>query len=88
MLKAIGSTTDGRPALVIGLTLDELSRLRSGESVKSDLDKLVGPTGLYLFAGRDDDALAEDLRRAGLIANAPPSDDDAAHPLTAGSETA
>ena len=59
MLKASMKTTEGR-RVVLGLSHENLKRLRRGESLWVDLDEL-GVTGVtcLIFSGKDETAMTE-----------------------------
>lgn len=70
MITAAGSTGDGRPMLLLGLSGENMTRLMAGEPIAVDTDTLGLPfAGLpsmvvTLVGGRTEDAIAADLHRA------------------------
>lgn len=70
MIKAPGSTSDGRPMLLLGLTGENMTRLMAGEPIMVDTDQLGLPfAGLpsmvvVLIGGKSEDSIAADLHRA------------------------
>lgn len=61
MLKGSGTTSDGRPVLVVGLSSENIRRLQVGQPIYFDMAE-VGITGQCLiFTGPSEQAMADAL---------------------------
>ena len=68
VIKALGRTGDGRPLLVLGLDVDNITRMMANEPVTFDLAELGLPAcQVMLVAGRTEAVIVSKLAAHGLI---------------------
>ncbi len=68
MLKIVTQGRDGKPMVILGLSFENLDRLRTGHPIRLAMGELV-PTGdftLAITAGETLTSIADELRAAGL----------------------
>lgn len=66
MIKAVTTTTDGRPAVFLGLSRENTTRLHEGKPIVVRLRELhlgLPDLDVMLIAGETEDDIAEDLLR-------------------------
>lgn len=61
MIKARGTAPDGRPVLVLGLSHDNLDRLRAGQPITFDAKPYGYDGEILIFAGKTEKAMADAL---------------------------
>lgn len=66
MLK-FGATTPEGELYGLGLSHENLARLKAGEAIRVDLATLGGEGVVLLFAGRDEGEMVEQLIDAGVV---------------------
>lgn len=67
MIKAAG-TLGGKPALILGLSGENMARLMAGEPIMLDAATLGLPEmTVVVVGGRTEDAIVADLRKHGLV---------------------
>lgn len=64
MLTAKSTNVEGKSAIVIGITLEELSHLQNGETLPVDLTIHGIDLQVYIFGGMDDDDLLASMQPA------------------------
>ena len=68
MIKARGTTADGRPLLILGLSGENMTRLMANEPIRVELRDLGLPAiQVVILGGRTEAQIVEDLREAGLL---------------------
>jgi hypothetical protein len=69
VLKALGAAGNGDPLLVLGLTGENMARLMAGEPMRVDVGRTLGgpPMQVLLCGGETEEAIAEELRKWGLL---------------------
>jgi hypothetical protein len=67
MLK-LKMTIDGRPTILIGLSDENITRMRAGDPIHFYLEELgLGEGEMVILTGKDEEAIAMDLENAGLL---------------------
>jgi hypothetical protein len=85
MIKVRGQTTDGQPIIVIGLSHENLRRLKRGEPIDFDLSEIGLTGGCIILAGKTEKAILKQLtdvaQKAGVDVRkgAPPKGDLQSH---------
>lgn len=64
MIKLRAQTTDGRPMIVVGLSHENLDRLRAGKPIDFDLGDIGLVGECFIFAGETEDEMMENLCNA------------------------
>lgn len=68
MLKAVGTTGDGRPLLLLGLSGENVTRLAAGEPIVFDLAEVgMAACQVVICYGRDEADLVRQLVLDGLL---------------------
>jgi len=81
MIKARGTTPDGKPVYVLGLSAMNLKLLREGRPIDVDLSVLGGRGHVLLLGGETEEAIVQELRSCGLTFDAPPPEPERAPTL-------
>jgi hypothetical protein len=62
--KATGKTTEGLPALILGLSGENMARLMADEPIVIETEKLgLPPMRIWIIGGRTESAILADLRK-------------------------
>jgi len=67
MIKARGTTGDGRPLMVIGLSRENCERLLDNKPISFDAAELGLKLSVIILGGEDEEEIAEDLRSIGAV---------------------
>lgn len=70
MIKATSEMKDGRPLLILGLSGENITRLMANEPISINVGKLgdgMPAMEVVILAGKTEQAIADQLRAAGLI---------------------
>lgn len=63
----MGRTTSGRPLLVLGLSGENMARLLDGDPIYLDTRDMGGQVHVLILGGKDEEAMAAELRKYGLV---------------------
>jgi len=61
MVKFKGETKDGRPVYGLGLSHENLARLKKGQPIKCSLEDMGGVGDIFIFAGKDEAEMVRNL---------------------------
>jgi hypothetical protein len=67
MLKASGTQPDGRPLIVLGLSYENVIRLKNGDPIDFPLDDLGVAADVAIFYGKTEEEMRQTLIAGGLV---------------------